>query len=680
MLRLQGLGSNTPTSVPYTEDEIMAIVRGGKQPGHIPGVGRVLPGQGTMLTQLESQPEYGGGSESDGCGDDEPGDDRTAARTRRMRTIVRGCWVVFPLCFDFLDLLDLSWNCCSACTVTPLKPFIFSADVSKKSVPKTSTQNPSDSTVDVVAIDNSNQTDKSDTTDITGSTSSMKVSSENEYETETGVSKGIQGTELNDDEYESEGEDIESFGHLFGWSPEPKVEQTVRRSSRKTSLPTKYQDYVLNKNVKYGIKTVVNYSNLSIDNFVFATSINKIHEPTTYLEVVKDSRWIEAMNQEIEALNRNNTWEITNLPKGRKAIGSKWVWKVKYKSNGDVERFTARLVAKRFNQKEGIDYEKNFFTNGENYLEEEVYMNLPEGFGDKNEKKRKYCTELLTEFGILACKPCGTPIESNPDNKKLVSKFGDDEALIGITRYQKLVGKLIYLTMTRPDISYAVHCLSQVVHSPMKSHLRLAFRVLRYLKNAPGCGITFKENGDNNLRVFVDSDWAKCKITRRSIIGYSVFLRNNLVSWKSRKQYVVSRSSTEAEFRAMCNVYCEVIRIRKILTYLQVDTVLPIEMNCDNNYAIQISANPVLHERSKHFEIDLYFLREKIADGLIKPRKVKSEDNVADLCKSLCGSVGSKLLDQTHGSWSTSFIVQARSVLGYFVEGLKVSKFQEFKG
>ncbi|GKB87193.1 ribonuclease H-like domain-containing protein [Tanacetum coccineum] len=447
-----------------------------------------------------------------------------------------------------------------------------SADVSKKSVPKTSTQNPSDSTVDVVASDNSNQTDKSDTIDITGSTSSRKVSSENEYETETGVSKGIQGTELNDDEYESEGEDIESFGHLFGWSPEPEVEQTVRRSSRKTSLPTKYQDYVLNKNVKYGINIMVNYSNLSIDNFVFATSINKIHEPTTYLEVVKDSRWIEAMNQEIKALNRNNTWEITNLPKGRKAIGSKWVWKVKYKSNGDVERFTARLVAKRFNQKEGIDYEKNFFTNGENYLEEEVYMYLPEGFGDKNEKKRKYCTELLTEFGMLACKPCGTPIESNPDNKKLVSKFGDDEALTGITQYQKkLVGKLIYLTMTRPDISYAVHCLSQV------------------------------------------------------------------------------------------------------------DTVLPIEMNCDNNYAIQISANPVLHERSKHFEIDLYFLREKIADGLIKPRKVKSEDNVADLCKSLCGSVGSKLLDQTHGSWSTSFIVQARSVPGYFVEGLKVSKFQEFK-
>ncbi|GJW29084.1 ribonuclease H-like domain-containing protein [Tanacetum coccineum] len=135
------------------------------------------------------------------------------------------------------------------------------------------------------------------------------------------------------------------------------------------------------------------------------------------------------------------------------------------------------------------------------------------------------------------------------------------------------------------------------MHSPMKSHLRLTFRVLRYLKNAPGCGITFKENGDNNFRVFVDFDWAKCKITRRSITGYNMFLGNNLVSWKSKKQSVVSRSSTEAEFRAMCNVCCEVIWIRKILTDLHVDTDLPIEMNCDNNPAIQILANPMLHER-----------------------------------------------------------------------------------
>ncbi|GKE17858.1 hypothetical protein Tco_1425435 [Tanacetum coccineum] len=100
------------------------------------------------------------------------------------------------------------------------------------------------------------------------------------------------GTELDDENYESEGEDIKSFGHLFGCSPEPVVGQTIKRSSRKTSLSTKYQDYVLDKNVKYSINTVANYYDLSIDNYVFATSINKVHDPTTYQEAVKDNRWI----------------------------------------------------------------------------------------------------------------------------------------------------------------------------------------------------------------------------------------------------------------------------------------------------------------------------------------------------------------------------------------------------
>nr|GFA33753.1 ribonuclease H-like domain-containing protein [Tanacetum cinerariifolium] len=129
--------------------------------------------------------------------------------------------------------------------------------------------------------------------------------------------------------------------------------------------------------------------------------------------------------------------------------------------------------------------------------------------------RRKYCTELLSEFGMLACKPCSTSIEVNPYNKKIISKFGDDVPLTEVTNHQKLVGKLIYLTMTRLDISYVMHCLSQVMHNPMQSHLRLAFRVL-------------------------------------SVLG------NSLVSWKSKKQAVFSRFSTEAEYKAMCNVCCEV--------------------------------------------------------------------------------------------------------------------------
>nr|GEU76752.1 putative reverse transcriptase, RNA-dependent DNA polymerase, Gag-polypeptide of LTR copia-type [Tanacetum cinerariifolium] len=145
-----------------------------------------------------------------------------------------------------------------------------SVEIGSKSAPKTSTHNSDDNTIEEAASNKDVQIDKLDTIDITGSTFSRKVISENEYATESIV-------------YE-----------------EPAVGQTVRRSS-------KYQDYVLDKNIKYSINKVVNYSNLSVDNFVFATSINKIHEPTTNQEAVKDSMWIEAMNQEIKALNRNNT-------------------------------------------------------------------------------------------------------------------------------------------------------------------------------------------------------------------------------------------------------------------------------------------------------------------------------------------------------------------------------------
>ncbi|GJX36041.1 hypothetical protein Tco_0247598 [Tanacetum coccineum] len=127
-----------------------------------------------------------------------------------------------------------------------------------KTAPDNSADNPSVSTEDDVAKDQFDmQTDNSDTADLTG------------------VSEGIQGTVLSDDEYEYEGEDIEIFGQLFK-SLEPAVGQNVRRSSRKSSMPSKYSGYILNKNVKYGIDKVVNYTHLGMENFVFATSLNKI--------------------------------------------------------------------------------------------------------------------------------------------------------------------------------------------------------------------------------------------------------------------------------------------------------------------------------------------------------------------------------------------------------------------
>ncbi|GJW68797.1 ribonuclease H-like domain-containing protein [Tanacetum coccineum] len=128
-----------------------------------------------------------------------------------------------------------------------------------------------------------------------------------------------------------------------------------------------------------------------------------------------------------------------------------------------------------------------------------------------------------------------------------------------------------------------------------------------------------------------NSDWAKSKIIRKSITGFAVFVGKNLVSWKSKKQSMLSKSSTKAEYRAMNSVTCEVIWIIKILAELNIDTSLHVPFHCDNDSAIQIAANPIFHERTKQFEIELFFLREKISNGIVRTVKVKFADNTANI-------------------------------------------------
>ncbi|GJT85173.1 putative RNA-directed DNA polymerase [Tanacetum coccineum] len=191
--------------------------------------------------------------------------------------------------------------------------------------------------------------------------------------------------------------------------------------------------------------------------------------------------------------------------------------------------------------------------------------------------QRKYCLELLHEFGLLGAKPMNTPIE-----QKVSIAFessSKDPLLDNITEYQKLVGKLIYLTLTRPDISYDVHCLSQYMHAPLLSHFKLAFRVLRYLKLYPGKGIgIFKGNSPLVLSAWSDANWAKCAATRKSVTEFYVFLGGSLVSWKSKKQTTVAKSSAEAEYRAMTAMACEIMWLHNLLQELNVRPAIPINM------------------------------------------------------------------------------------------------------
>ncbi|GJV48996.1 ribonuclease H-like domain-containing protein [Tanacetum coccineum] len=244
---------------------------------------------------------------------------------------------------------------------------------------------------------------------------------------------------------------------------------------------------------------------------------------------------------------------------------------------------------------------------------------------------------LCTEYVFLSATPVATPM---PENGILAHKETEnDKPLKNVTSYQKIVGKLIYLCNTRPDIAYAVHCLSQHMHSPLQSHFEAALRVLRYLKSAPGAGISYTKSSSSSICAYADSDWAKCKMTRRSVSGYCVFIYGCLVSWKSKKQATLSRSSAEAEYRSMASAVCEVMWIIKVLKDLNFSSQIPAFLFCDNSSAIQIAANPVMHEKTKHFDIDVHLIREKVASGLIKTVKVDSENQIADILTKGLGTM-----------------------------------------
>uniref|UniRef100_A0A3Q7GUU5 Uncharacterized protein n=1 Tax=Solanum lycopersicum TaxID=4081 RepID=A0A3Q7GUU5_SOLLC len=164
--------------------------------------------------------------------------------------------------------------------------------------------------------------------------------------------------------------------------------------------------------------------------------------------------------------------------------------------------------------------------------------------------QRKYALDLISDLGLSGAEPANSPLELH---EKLTSTdldcligTKDDPLLTDISSYQRLIGRLLYLTHTRPDISFAVQTLSQFIHSPKLSHMDAATRVVRYLKKSPGLGIFLSSDCDSTLTAFCDADWASCPNTRRSVTGYLIKFGSSPVSWKSKKQSTISRSSAEA--------------------------------------------------------------------------------------------------------------------------------------
>ena len=224
------------------------------------------------------------------------------------------------------------------------------------------------------------------------------------------------------------------------------------------------------------------------------------------------------------------------------------------------------------------------------------------------------------------CKSVSTPLSTS---EKLSAQDGELLGPADVTRFRSIVGALQYLTLTRPDISFSVNKVCQFLHSPTTLHWPTVKRILRYLKFTVSTGLKIKRSNSILVSAFSDADWAGCVDDRRSTSGFAVFLGSNLISWSSRKQATVSRS-TEAEYKAMANATAEVIWIQTLLRELGIKSPPVARLWCDNIGTTYLSANPVFYARTKHVEVDYHFVRERVAQGLLDIRLISTNDQVTD--------------------------------------------------
>ncbi|XP_047338328.1 uncharacterized mitochondrial protein AtMg00810-like [Impatiens glandulifera] len=279
------------------------------------------------------------------------------------------------------------------------------------------------------------------------------------------------------------------------------------------------------------------------------------------------------MHNELEALKKNNTWTLVPLPK------------VKGNNSSDILK-VKKYLQEQFDIKE-LGTLKYF-----------LGIKIAHSMKGLFLCQRKYVLDLLKETSKLAAKPVKTPIETTA---KLNTEEGTP--LHDISMYQRLVDKLIYLTVTRPGITFEVSNVSQFLHAPRTSHLSVVYRILHYLKAALGVGIWMKRNNCIDIIGYTDAYWA-CNFDRKSTTDFCTFVGGNLVMWRSKKQKTVSRSNVKAEYRVMAATNGELIWIKYILTNLGVE-LKTIKMYCNNNAARYIASNLVFHERTKQIELKL---------------------------------------------------------------------------
>jgi len=240
----------------------------------------------------------------------------------------------------------------------------------------------------------------------------------------------------------------------------------------------------------------------------------------------------------------------------------------------------------------------------------------------------KYSMDLLKKAEMYDSKPCATPATFG------FSLTNEGEMFSNPSLYRTLIGSLQYLTYTLPDIASVVNRLSQFLAAPKVHHWVACKRLLRYLKKTVGYGLLFSPSlGNLAISVYTNADHAGCKVTRRSTSGVRAFLGYNLIVWGSRKQTVVAQLIGEAEYRAIAQGVTKLLRLKSLISklgYLDSISSRPIVWS-DNLVAKSMAENPVFHGRTKHIELDIHFIREKVEKNEIEIRYVPTEHQIADI-------------------------------------------------
>ena len=224
------------------------------------------------------------------------------------------------------------------------------------------------------------------------------------------------------------------------------------------------------------------------------------------------------------------------------------------------------------------------------------------------------------------CKGIESPFSTAEKLKK-----GEGTKLDNPLFYRSVVGSLQYAVLTRPELAYSVNKLSQYLSDPRQSHWTACKRVLRYLKSTANMCLKFQKSKHLDLIAYTDADWASDPDDRRSVSGYCVFLGDNLVAWSSIKQGMVARSTAESEYRAIALCTTEITWINSLFGELEIKMQRVPMILSDSTSAAAIATNPVYHSKTKHFEIDLHFIRDKVTQGELEISFVASRDQVADI-------------------------------------------------